>query len=45
MRLLASEFSLCALFGSSPPLAVASPTDWVLKALRVNGLSQYALGY
>ena len=26
------------------PVPVASPADWVLKARRVNGLSQYALG-
>ncbi|MFO1486345.1 MAG: helix-turn-helix transcriptional regulator [Verrucomicrobiaceae bacterium] len=26
------------------PLAVTSPADWVLKARRVNGLSQFALG-
>lgn len=26
------------------PLAVASPADWVIKARRVNGLSQFALG-
>ncbi|MFO1486366.1 MAG: helix-turn-helix domain-containing protein [Verrucomicrobiaceae bacterium] len=26
------------------PLTVTSPADWVLKARRVNGLSQYALG-
>lgn len=25
-------------------MAVASPADWILKARRVNGLSQYALG-
>jgi transcriptional regulator with XRE-family HTH domain len=26
------------------PLPVTSPADWVLKARRVNGLSQYGLG-
>lgn len=26
------------------PLAVDTPADWLLKARRVNGLSQYALG-